>query len=86
MATRSLESNVLDASVVELHVERHAIAAQRVDAFDDAIGILDLTEISRLAVVIENHLAIEIGEIAHENSSTARFNAATSRSTSSRLL
>src|SRR5690606_1976814 len=85
-AAAALELDVRDASVAELHVEGHPVAAERVDALDDPVRILDLAEIPRRAVVVENYLAVQLLQLVHAKISSARSRPTSSRSTSSRLL
>src|SRR5690606_13681436 len=81
-AARALEADVGDLAVVETHIQREPIAAKRVYGVDDAVRARQLAEIARLAVVVEDDLAVELVELAHAKISWARFKPAIRRSTS----
>src|SRR5579862_701640 len=85
-ATLALEADVLDALAVEAHGERELVTAQRVVAFRAAVGVVDPAEIARMAVVIEDHVAIELLEIHQWNTWRARSSALTSAPTSPSVL
>jgi hypothetical protein len=59
-ASLTLEANVADGPVVEFEAQRQVIAAHRVVAFDAGVGGLQVAEVARPAVVIEDHVAIKI--------------------------
>src|SRR5690606_11251094 len=82
----ALESDVADSAVLELHVQGHLVAAERVDALDNAIRMIEPAEIPRRAVVVEDDLAVQLLQLVHEKISSARSRPAASRSTSSRSL
>src|SRR5207302_1842134 len=85
-APRSLEADVLDAAVFDLEIDRQTVAAQRIVAFG-FLSVLDLAEISRPFVVIEDDLLVQVVEIAvHANTSRTLPSARASASISSRVL
>jgi hypothetical protein len=53
----------LPSNFTSLNVQRQAIAAQRVVAVRMRIGRLQLAEIARVAVVIDDHVAIKIFQV-----------------------
>src|SRR5690606_26129561 len=81
-AARALEADVRDFAVVEAHVQREPITAKRIHGVDDAVRARQLAEVTRLAVVVEDDLAVELVELAHAKISWARFKPAIRRSTS----
>ncbi len=63
-----------------------AVAAQRVVAVRARVGLLELAEVTRPLVVIEDHVAVEIFQLHQPNTSRTLGSAATSLSTSPRVL
>ena len=63
------------------------IPAERVVAFGAAVRGLELLEVTGAAVVLEDRLLVEVGEVAHAPNTCCTFStAATSASTSARVL
>ena len=54
-----------DAVALELEKERDLVAAERVASVHAPVGVLDLAEVSRLPVVIEDHFLVERLEVGH---------------------
>ncbi len=61
-AALALEADVLDLVVRDLQPQRQAVAAQGIEAFDAGIGGVERAEIPRPAIVVEDHVAIQIIE------------------------
>ena len=59
----ALELGLAYSIAVEIHVYRQAVAAQRVVTVRVRIGWLQLAEVSWIAIVIDDHVAIEVFEI-----------------------
>ena len=80
--------DVGDAIAVEIRVHGQAIAAQRIVAVRMHVGRLELAEVPRMAVVIDDHVAIEVFEVHRLSRARLRVcsSAATSRSISSNVL
>ncbi len=68
----AFEADVLDVPVADLHVQRELVAAQWVDGRDHARGVAELAEIARVAVVIEDHLPVQLLRRHPRKISTAR--------------
>jgi hypothetical protein len=83
---RAFETHVLDLVAIELEVQRHLVATERVHAFDHAVGVLELAEIAGAAVMVEDDLAVELHQLVHAKISSALRRPTIRRSTSSRLL
>jgi hypothetical protein len=85
-AAAAFETDVLDALAVQAHGERQPVAAQGVVPFRVVIRSLERAEIARAAVVIEDHVAVELLQVHQANTSRARRSALTSAFTSSSVL
>ena len=85
-AAAALERHVADPVAVELHEQRQAVAAQRVEALGMAVGSGHRPEIARIAVVVDDHVAVELAQVHQPSTSRARASAATRRSISARVL
>ena len=57
-ATEGLELDVLDDVILDLEENLHDIAAGGVTDLTDAVGILDLADVSRVAEMIHHFLGI----------------------------
>ncbi len=66
-AAAAFEAQVADQVAGQVDVEMQAVAAQRVVAFGVAAGVRQAAAVSRAAVVIDDHVAVEIGEV-HQRS------------------
>src|SRR5205823_2189922 len=64
-AAGALEANVLDAPVGDVDVERELVAAERVYGVDHVVRAGQLAEVTGLAVVIEDHLAIKVLQLIY---------------------
>src|SRR5690606_15128156 len=65
-AAGAVEADVADdAALVGLEVERDLVAAQRIAALRLAIRAGDLAAVTRVAVVIEDDLLVEVLQVAH---------------------
>src|SRR5215212_5441117 len=81
-ATATLEAYVFYALAIHAQEQGQAVAAQRVVALRLRIRRVQRAEIARLAVVIEDHVAVEILQLHQGNTSRTLWSAATSFSTS----
>src|SRR5579871_5251399 len=85
-AAAALETEVADLAAVQLEIDRELVTAQGVEALLHPIGPSDLAEVPRAAVVIHDHVAVEILEVHQRNISRALCSAATRASRSVRRL
>jgi hypothetical protein len=85
-AAAAVEGNVADASAVELHEDGELVAAEGIEAVGAPIGIRHLAEVARIAVVVDDDVAIQVLEVHQPSISRATCKAATRRSISSRVL
>jgi hypothetical protein len=81
-AAAPLEHDVLDAVAVELQVDRHLVAAERVVAVREMARVIELAEIPRVAAVIEDDVLVELAQIHHANILCAARSASASASMS----
>ena len=65
-AARALEAGVADHFTVELHVNREAVAAKRVDAFRHPVVLLQHAVVARVLDVIEHHTVVKVRDCGHE--------------------
>ena len=63
-ASGSLERDVLDDTVRELHVERELITAERIEALRPSRSALKLAEVPRMLAVVDDHFLIEVPKFA----------------------
>ncbi len=61
----ALETDVAHDTVLELQVEGDAVAAQRVETLGLTVAVLQLVEVARLLVVVEDHLLVELSQVGH---------------------
>src|SRR5450631_455814 len=85
-AALALEMHVFNSIAVQAHENRQAVAAERVMSFRLRIARIQTAEVSRPAVVIEDHVAIQILQVHQANTSRTRSTAHASRATSSAVL
>ncbi len=71
-AVRHLKADVVDRVAIDLDVHLDPVAAQRVVAFGGAIRLLEPPEVTRVPVVVEDGLLIQIAEVAHHSARRAR--------------
>src|SRR5262245_34925763 len=67
-AAAALEADVSYRSVGEADVQSELVAAERIDCRDHASRVRDLAEVSRVTVVIEDHLPVELLNLIHGRS------------------
>jgi hypothetical protein len=58
------KAHVFDHIIVDAQIHRELVAAQRVVAVGVVIGLGHVVEVTRLAVVIEDHLLIQLAQVA----------------------
>src|SRR5205807_1768685 len=83
---RALEGDIPDAAIREIQEDRDPVATERVVPLGPAGGAGERPEVAGPPVVIEDHLLVEVAQVAHPNSSRARRRAAARASTSSGVL
>ena len=76
-------SSIVSRVLAEADVDRHLVAAERVHPLGVGVGVLHHAVPARVLVVVEDHLAVELVELAHPSTFFTRSTPATSRSTSS---
>ena len=62
-AAVALKADILDDAVPDLDIQGDAVAAQRVEALDRAVGILHDAEVARVAVVVEDDFLVEVTDL-----------------------
>jgi hypothetical protein len=62
-AALTFETNIRDFFVLEIHIDSQAITAQRIVAIGVSVGRFELAEVSWVAIVIDDHIFIEIFEV-----------------------
>src|SRR5665213_3810258 len=85
-AALTLKLHVLDPVTIQPDRHRQAVAAERIVTIGFGIGGTEPSEVSGFAVVIEDHIAIQILEVHQAKTSRTRSTAATRRVTSSAVL
>src|SRR5581483_1844009 len=87
-AAAALEAHVVDRLTVggEAHGDRDLVAAERVLAFRVRVRLLERPVVPRVLVVVEDHLAVHVLEVAQAWISITRRTPAARRSTSSAVL
>ena len=61
-ASLSFKADVFDDLVFEQHIDAQLIAAQRVIAFGCTVSTIELMKISRLLVVVEDDLLVQLAQ------------------------
>src|SRR5262249_30888100 len=85
-APRALERGIADDPVLDLQIDRDAIATERIVAFG-LPPALERPEVPRPLVVIEDHLLVQVLKVsAHAKPSRTLCSAAASAASSSRVL
>src|SRR5690606_18009949 len=85
-AAVALETQIRDAVALAAQRQRQAVAAQRIVALRLAVVRVQPPEVARMAVVVEDHLAVQVGQFHQRNTSTARRTAFSSWCTSASVL
>ena len=75
-----------DRVALEPDVQRQPVAAQRVETLRVPVRVRHRAEVPRVAVVVDDHVAVEVLEVHQANIPRASCTAAASRSTSSCVL
>src|SRR5258708_38776908 len=85
-AARALESDLADHVAVEPHVERDVVAAQGVVALGRAVGVPQLLEVPRAAVVLEDGCLVQLAQVGHQANRARTLATAAARASASRLV
>jgi hypothetical protein len=85
-AAAAFEAQVADQVAGQVDVEEQSVAAQRIVAFCVAAGFRQASPVSRAAVVIHDHVAVEIGEVHQRSIRMASWRASCRASISPRVL
>src|SRR3954462_3539288 len=85
-ASGPFERDAADAVLLDVHVDGHPVAAERVVPLRPAVGLRQRPEVAGPPVVVEDDLLVEVAQVAHPNSSRALWRAAARASTSSGVL
>src|ERR1700759_3046958 len=85
-APRPLEGDALEAPGLDVQIDGHPVAAEGIVPFRAAVRGGQRTEVAGVPVVVEDDLLIELAQVAHPNSSRARWRAAARAPTSSGVL
>ncbi len=86
-ASRTVKADVLNHISFQFYIDLEMVAAKRIVTFHRPVGIHHSAKISRVPVMIHDHLLIKLANISvHRNTSVTSRSASANRSISSRVL